>query len=241
MLSSSTSTVAIFTGARKGKGRDDTAQRPLFLRHSSATLLPRCLCNVFSSLFCSKRFILYSIMRPLTEEETKTMFEKLSKYIGANIKLLVDRPDGTYCFRLHHDRVYYISEKILRLATNMSRDKLVSVGTCFGKFTKTQKFRLHITALDFLAPYAKYKVWVKPGAEQSFLYGNHIMKSGLGRITENTPQYQGVVVYSMADVPLGFGVAAKTTQECRKADPMSIVVFHQADIGEYIRSEDTLT
>jgi 60S ribosome subunit biogenesis protein NIP7 len=47
------------------------------------------------------------------------------------------------------------SEKILKLATNVARDKLVSVGTCFGKFTKTGKFRLHITALDFLAPYAK--------------------------------------------------------------------------------------
>uniref|UniRef100_A0A3P9P908 NIP7 nucleolar pre-rRNA processing protein n=2 Tax=Poeciliinae TaxID=586240 RepID=A0A3P9P908_POERE len=133
-------------------------------------------------------------MRPLTEEETKTMFEKLSKYIGENIKLLVDRPDGTYCFRLHQDRVYYMSEKILKLATNFSRDKLISVGTCFGKFTKTKKFRLHITALDFLAPYAK-----------------------------------------------GFGVAAKSTQECRRVDPMSIVVFHQADVGEFIRSEDTLT
>uniref|UniRef100_A0A8C2WKG6 NIP7 nucleolar pre-rRNA processing protein n=1 Tax=Cyclopterus lumpus TaxID=8103 RepID=A0A8C2WKG6_CYCLU len=94
-------------------------------------------------------------MRPLTDEETKTMFEKLSKYIGDNIKLLVDRPDGSYCFRLHNDRVYYMSEKILKLATHISRDKLVSVGTCFGKFTKTIKFRLHITALDFLAPYAK--------------------------------------------------------------------------------------
>ncbi|KAJ0002070.1 hypothetical protein NQD34_001866 [Periophthalmus magnuspinnatus] len=205
-------------------------------------------------------------MRPLTDEETKTMFEKLSKYIGENIKLLVDRPDGTYCFRLHNDRVYYMSEKILKLATNIARDKLVSVGTCFGKFTKTQKFRLHITALDFLAPYAKvgfhhavkiivwtcclnylyimlfqYKVWVKPGSEQSFLYGNHVLKSGLGRITENTEQYQGVVVYSMADVPLGFGVAAKSTQDCRRVDPMAIVVFHQADVGEFIRNEDALT
>ncbi|KAK5873767.1 hypothetical protein PBY51_018779 [Eleginops maclovinus] len=161
-------------------------------------------------------------MRPLTEEETKVMFEKLSKYIGENIKLLVDRPDGSYCFRLHNDRVYYMSEKILKLATNISRDKLVS-------------------ALDFLAPYAKFKVWVKPGQEQSFLYGNHVLKSGLGRITENTMQYQGVVVYSMTDVPLGFGVAAKTTQECRRVDPMSIVVFHQADVGEFIRNEDTLT
>jgi len=43
---------------------------------------------------------------------------------------------------------------------------------------------------------------VKSSAEQQFLYGNHIMKSGLGRITENTRQYQGVIVYSMNDVPL---------------------------------------
>ncbi|XP_047646643.1 60S ribosome subunit biogenesis protein NIP7 homolog isoform X1 [Phacochoerus africanus] len=141
-------------------------------------------------------------MRPLTEEETRVMFEKIAKYIGENLQLLVDRPDGTYCFRLHNDRVYYVSEKILKLAANISGDKLMSLGTCFGKFTKTHKFRLHITALDYLAPYAKYKVWIKPGAEQSFLYGNHVLKSGLGRITENTSQYQGVVVYSMADIPL---------------------------------------
>lgn len=49
-------------------------------------------------------------------------------------------------------------------------------------------------------------MWVKPGSEQSFLYGNHVLKSGLGRITENTAQYQGVVVYSMADVPLVSGL-----------------------------------
>jgi len=39
----------------------------------------------------------------------------------------------------------------------------------------------------------------------------------------------------------GFGVAAKSTSECRHVDPMTIVVFHQADVGEYIRTEDTLT
>ena len=30
------------------------------------------------------------------------------------------------------------------------------------------------------------------------------MKSGLGRISESTAKYQGVVVYNMADVPLVF-------------------------------------
>ena len=123
----------------------------------------------------------------------------------------------------------------------MSRDNLISLGTNFGKFTKTKKFRLHITALDFLAPYATHKVWLKSSAEQQFLYGHNVSKSGLGRITEDTDKYQGVVVYSMSDLPLGFGVAARSTAECRHADPLTVVCFQQADIGEYIRAEATLT
>lgn len=87
--------------------------------------------------------------------------------------------------------MYYMSEKLLKLAENVNSEQLMSVGTCFGKFTKSNKFILHITALNFLSPYAQYKIWVKPATEQQFLYGNHIPKSGLGRITENTPQYQG--------------------------------------------------
>ncbi len=46
-------------------------------------------------------------------------------------------------------------ERIMTRATNVERKKLLSLGVCFGKFTKTGKFRLHITALDYLAPYAK--------------------------------------------------------------------------------------
>ena len=49
------------------------------------------------------------------------MFDKLAKYIGAeNIKLLVDRSDGTYCFRLHRERVYYVSEKIMKQVKNVT-------------------------------------------------------------------------------------------------------------------------
>ena len=28
--------------------------------------------------------------------------------LGRNIKLLLERPDGEYCFRLHRDRVFYL-------------------------------------------------------------------------------------------------------------------------------------
>ncbi|CAG9858519.1 unnamed protein product [Phyllotreta striolata] len=179
-------------------------------------------------------------MRRLSEERTRILFEKLSKYIGTNVKLLIERPDGLYCFREQKDRIYYVSEKILKWANNMPPEHLICVGTCFGKFTKSNKFRLHVTALSYLAPYAQSKIWLKAAAEQQFLYGNHVAKSGLGRISENAEKYQGVVVYSMTDLPLGFGVAARSTAECKHADPLATVCFHQADIGEYIRSEEDL-
>jgi ribosome biogenesis protein Nip4 len=46
----------------------------------------------------------------------------------------------------------------MKLAISVGRDNLVSLGTCFGKFSKSGKFKLHITALDHVAQYAKYKV-----------------------------------------------------------------------------------
>ncbi|KAF5298265.1 hypothetical protein FQR65_LT09776 [Abscondita terminalis] len=169
-------------------------------------------------------------MKRLSEERTKVLFQKLSQYIGSNVKHLIERPDGLYCFREQKDRVYYVAEKVLKFGESIPPDQLVSVGTCFGKFTKTNKFRLHITALNYLAPYAQNKVWVKPSMEQQFLYGHNVTKAGLGRISEATEKFQGVLVYSMSDLPLGFGVAARTTLECKHADPLAVVCFHQADI-----------
>lgn len=141
---------------------------------------------------------------------------------------------------MQRDRVYYVAVRVLKEAVTCGREELASLGTCFGKFTKTRRFRLQITALDYLAQFAKYKIWIKPQGEMSFLYGNHILKAHIGRMTENVPKYQGVVIYSMSDVPLGFGVAAYATKECRKVEPTAIVCFHQADVGEYLRTEQEI-
>ena len=45
-------------------------------------------------------------MRPLTDEETKLVFEKLAKYIGKKITYMVANEETTYVFRLHRGRVY---------------------------------------------------------------------------------------------------------------------------------------
>jgi 60S ribosome subunit biogenesis protein NIP7 len=79
-----------------------------------------------------------------------------------------------------------------------------------------------------MAELTKLQVWVKPAGELPFLYGNHVLKAHLGRITEDTPEHQGVVVFSMGDMPLGFGVTAKSALKTRDADPATILVFHQA-------------
>jgi 60S ribosome subunit biogenesis protein NIP7 len=179
-------------------------------------------------------------MRPLTEDETKTFFGTLAKFLGSNIKFLIDREDGEYVFRLHKDRVYYINSEVLKMASHIGKEELIGAGTCFGKFTKTGKMKLHITCLDYLAKYAKFKVWVKPNGEQTFLYGNHVLKGHLARITENTPSNIGVVIFSITDIPLGFGVCMKTTSQCRDLDPTQVVVINQADVGEYLRSEEEI-
>ena len=46
----------------------------------------------------------------------------------------------------------------MKASTSISRDSLLHVGTCLGKFTKSGKFRLHITALEYLAQYAKVSI-----------------------------------------------------------------------------------
>lgn len=151
-------------------------------------------------------------MRPLTDTETKTLFEKLATYTGRSLtSLLTDTAPTTsstnkapdrYVFRIQHSRVYYVRESLANLATSVARDNLLSLGTCLGKFTKTGKFRLHITALDVIAPHARYKVWVKQNGEMPFLYGGHVVKAHVGRWSEDVPEHQGVVVLSMNDTPL---------------------------------------
>ena len=36
----------------------------------------------------------------------------------------------------------------------------------------------------------------------TYLYGNNVVKAHLGRITDDTPEHTGVVIYSMTDMPL---------------------------------------
>lgn len=82
--------------------------------------------------------------------------------------------DGTLFFftpSSYTQRVYYVREDIMKRATSVARDQLVSLGVCVGKFTHSDKFRLTIGALELLAAHAKHKVRIATGeadASRSF-------------------------------------------------------------------------
>ncbi|XP_050900821.1 uncharacterized protein LOC127107571 [Lathyrus oleraceus] len=104
-------------------------------------------------------------MRPLDETETSVVFEKLFKFVGNNLKNLVENPShegpdstpGRYCFRLNKNKIYYCSESLVKRATNIARPNLVSLGTCIGKYTHGGNFHLTVQALNLLAANAKHK------------------------------------------------------------------------------------
>ena len=117
-----------------------------------------------------------------------------------NFKML--NPRSIYPNTPQGSRVYYVRESLANLATSVARDNLLSLGICLGKFTKTGKFRLHITALPVIAPHARYKVWVKQNGEMPFLYGGNVLKAHVGRWCEDCREHQGVLVVSMNDTSL---------------------------------------
>jgi hypothetical protein len=76
-------------------------------------------------------------MRPLTETETQALFAKLANYTGNSLKNLIAPLDNSpnsdrYVFRIQNSRCYYVRLSLANLATSISRDKLLSLGTCLG-------------------------------------------------------------------------------------------------------------
>ena len=104
-----------------------------------------------------------------------------------------------------------------------------------AKLTHSKKFRLTVTCLDYLARLATFRVFESSG--EHFVDGNNIAKAHLRR-TQGAPRNAGVVVPN--EVPMGFGVPARSTEECQTSGPEALVVYHQADVGENLRERADL-
>ncbi|EZG88493.1 60S ribosome subunit biogenesis protein NIP7 [Gregarina niphandrodes] len=175
-------------------------------------------------------------MRTLAKDELKVVEAKLKAYMGDNVEAFLQNR-----LLLHRCRVFVVPELVYRYSSMIPRSKMLTMGTCLGKFTKTKKFRLQITGLNYLAYYTNNKVWVKQNAEMSFLYGNHLIKRHIQKVqlTPNAGEgdnHVGCVIYStINDVPLGFGIINKNYNQVKNTD--AIVAYNQGDNGLYVRQE----
>ncbi|KAM0674016.1 ribosome biosynthesis protein nip7 [Gurleya vavrai] len=169
-------------------------------------------------------------MRPLKPEENAIVIAKLNKFIKTPSLLEL---------QFHNQKVILIHENILKNLASVSRNDLVGCGILIGKFTKTMKFHLTITATA-LSQYALNKVWVKNSAEMNFLYGNNILKAHVAKMSDDCRVNSYCFIFNHSDHCLGFGVLSKGKDDLAMCDGNSVVVMRIADCGEYLREQDAL-
>lgn len=176
-------------------------------------------------------------MRELTADEHAKVETKLRVYIGNNVESLLN---PLYALVLNKQKVYYARKELLKKATAIPKKSLMGVGTCLGRFTKSDNFWLKITCLHLLGLYSVNKVKVKPSAEMNLLYGNHVQRAHLCTFAPDIRKNAGVLLTSSYSIPLGFGVMSKSTSEIVSTDRTAIVVVRHGDTGEYLRGEEDL-
>ncbi|KAI5162199.1 60S ribosome subunit biogenesis protein NIP7 [Nematocida ausubeli] len=176
-------------------------------------------------------------MRPLKEEEFDKVEKKLRQFMGNNLSSFLN---PLHELIYHKQKVYYVKKDLLKKASMIANDNILCIGTCIGRFTKSEFFRIRITALHMLMMYASCKVKVKQSAEMNVLYGNHVQRAHLCGVAPDTKKHSGVVLTTSSSVPIGFGIMTKSGNEILAGDRTAIVVVRHGDAGEYLRGEDTL-
>ncbi|ANQ09426.1 60S ribosome subunit biogenesis protein NIP7-like protein [Plasmodium coatneyi] len=180
-------------------------------------------------------------MRPLNDNETMMVFKKLSKYVGNNLLSMLSYNNEEYVLRLHRSSVYFVRAELAKQAEAIiNKNSLISLGICLGKFTKANNFFIKITSLSFLNEFCIHKIWLKESGEKNFLFGNNVLKSHLLKVSDNIKKGDGIIVLSMNDSPIGFGISIRNTQDIKILNVTDIVLIHQGDVGEYLRSEATI-
>ncbi|KAM0676813.1 ribosome biosynthesis protein nip7 [Binucleata daphniae] len=142
-------------------------------------------------------------------------------------------------FYFHNQKVLIVKPELVKHTSSISRKDLVSCGSIIGKFTKTKKFHLIITAVC-LSQYALHKVWIKNSAEMNYLYGNDALKSHILKMSDECKVNKYCFVYNQSDFCLGFGVLSKGKDDLETCDGNTVVVKRMTDCGEYLREQDIM-
>ena len=90
-------------------------------------------------------------MRPLEESEIQQVFEKLFKFVGKNLKNIVDRADQPHCFRLHKKVRRRASDPLDPLETRVSREASERGGVEENPHPKSLNRKLGSERFSFLS------------------------------------------------------------------------------------------
>lgn len=163
-------------------------------------------------------------MRPLTESESKQLFEKLHKFIKNHLPELVKE----YVFRLQRNRIYMVPNHVENHCSSVPRKSLVHAGIYIAKITHGHHIHLTIGCLHILSKYAR-KVQVKG---MGVLYGQSVLRRSILKISDDVQVGDGVVI-SSEGVDAGIGLVVSLSM-----DPTKTVLINQADLGEYLRDQE---
>ncbi|KAH0577530.1 Ribosome subunit biogenesis protein NIP7 [Spironucleus salmonicida] len=177
-------------------------------------------------------------MRELKDTEATAMFEKLAKFIGEASKILLDRKDADFVFRVIKNRVYYLPKSLENYCHPAAADNLCGAGVFIGKLTHHGRFHLSIPALPLLEQFAPHRVHLTKNATMGFLYGNDVNRAQIGKITDQIPDQAGVLVCDTDGFGIGFGVSTKSGIDAMRSEYGVKIVIRQGDVGEYLRSQE---
>ncbi|KAG0419603.1 60S ribosome subunit biogenesis protein NIP7 like protein [Dictyocoela roeselum] len=176
-------------------------------------------------------------MRELNAEEESVVTKKIETFTGPETLKLITANSKLY---LSEKLVLLISTDIYKKTSNIAKKNLKSAGTIVGRFTRSHKFKIIATFLDYLAKNALNKVYVKNSAEMNVLYGNNVIKAHLLKIPENLNANAPVVIFNQNDVPLGFGITSRSSASLSRAERNTLAIIVQSDNGEYLRNESKM-
>lgn len=166
----------------------------------------------------------------------KKVYQKLTSIIGTNTQAILNK----YTLYLHEKNVFLLTESEFKLLSNIPQKHIILAGKHLGRFTKSNRFFVKISAMNILEQYASKKVWIKWSAEMNVLYGNNISKSHVLKTSEDIGKNEIVFLYNPKDTLLGYGVTTRDMRSFEKADSHSSYIIRQGDMGEFLRNEQKI-
>jgi len=177
-------------------------------------------------------------MRELKTEEARILLSKLVKFKGKKlVNFLKINFFSFLVFKIQKKRIFFSSLSLYSRIFNFSKKRIGSFGICVGRFSHSKKLKFLIPLLNMLLKYkGLFSAFLKTEGEKSFLFGKHVEKKNVSKLSKNVFKNDGIVLFNKNKIAIGFGEALKSIVFIPKLDLRRILFVNQGDTGLYVRS-----